>query len=72
MGFFPAILEILCLFGSVVCATWGCVRVVKIIRYKDWKDHVAYKLLLPEIGLFAMAALLYYVWVAQNLFTPFS
>ena len=67
--FVPAFLEMLALISSIICATWGCVRLFKIIRYKDWKDHSTSKLLLPLIALFTMAALLYYVWVTQMIFS---
>lgn len=60
-------IQITCLFGSIILATWGCVRITKIIMNKDWEDHTIFQLLLPLIGIFALSAVLYVIWFADIL-----
>jgi hypothetical protein len=60
-------IEVMCLMGSILLVTWGGVRTIKIVLNKDWEDHTAFKLILPLVGIFATAALLYFVWAVRFL-----
>lgn len=71
-GFFAAILEILALSASILCASLAPFLLIKIVW--NWRDPQASKVWPSVIlvGLLVIAALLYYVWITQMLFPKFA